>query len=158
LQIQDHDVLNLASHGAGSAGRAGGCAGLEQRLMHLTRRPNAPTAIIAGDLALALGIRSLLQAAGSRIPEHLSLISLGDDWFAEYMTPAITAVAYPMREMARHAYSRLLQRLSGQAAGADSQLHSPSLVVRGTTAPPPNPPGRTLRRSPRKQVDTAVCV
>jgi DNA-binding LacI/PurR family transcriptional regulator len=51
----------------------------------------------------------------------------------------LTTVDQPRPEMGRTAVRLVLERLDGKRAAARHLLMPPSLVVRGTTAPPSNP-------------------
>ena len=86
-----------------------------------------PEAMAFVDLALTRGIS---------IPEELSVIAY-DDEVAQLFTPALTAVSPPRFAEGETAVDLLLRRI----AAPDRPVHrirlNPSLVVRGSTAPPP---------------------
>lgn len=119
------------------------------RVLHARNRP---TAIVAGDLHLAMRIRADLQREGFNVPRQISLIGFGDEWFTGMLHRPLTVIAQPVQEMARRGFSRLLQILSGQSWGAKTELLPASLVIRGTTAPPARP----IRRSSRRRLQQAA--
>lgn len=65
-----------------------------------------PTAIVSADPVM-VGISACLYARGLRVPEDISLIGL-DDTSAALMTPALTSVAFPVREIAQTAVQMML--------------------------------------------------
>lgn len=83
----------------------------------------------AGD-AVAMGLMSAFREAGLRIPEDIALVGY-DDWYpARLLSPSMTTVAQPLREMGKRA---LLECLNGIASGAESMkdgLFDPKLVIR----------------------------
>lgn len=79
-----------------------------------------------------------LRAAGLRVPQQVSLVSCQDlPWF-QYLDPPITGVHLPMREMAEGGARLLLDLIAGRPApGGLRQVLPESLVVRGSSGPPP---------------------
>ena len=102
----------------------------------LIRQAEPPTALICGNDVLALGAIFEAQAQGIAVPEALSIVGFDDLPAAASLSPALTTVRIPVREMGRRAADYLLDRLSGHDTPLHTELHA-DLVVRGTTAPPP---------------------
>jgi DNA-binding LacI/PurR family transcriptional regulator len=85
-----------------------------------------PEAMAFVDLALTRGIS---------IPDDLSIIAY-DDEVAQLFTPALTAVSPPRAAVGETAVELLLKRIADPARPVHRVTLSPSLNVRGSTAPP----------------------
>ncbi|WP_349497477.1 LacI family DNA-binding transcriptional regulator [Crossiella sp. CA-258035] len=96
-----------------------------------------PTAIIAYNDVMALGVLSRLREKGVRVPEDISLTGFDDLVFAGLCDPAMTTVAMPVREAGRLAVELLLAGPGedGEAPVRQEWLDT-KLVVRATTAAP----------------------
>jgi DNA-binding LacI/PurR family transcriptional regulator len=109
--------------------------GRQGRRRALRRRP-APTAVfVANDLA-ALGAMSALAERGVRVPDDVSLVGYDNTALAAVPQIALTTVDQPRPDMGRTAVALLLERLAGGREAGRHLVIPPTLVVRGTTAPP----------------------
>lgn len=81
----------------------------------LLSRPDAPTAFIAQGTQTVGGVLRAIAAAGKRVPEDLSVISIGDTEFAENHAPPLTALRSPVEAITERASSMLLERLQRQS-------------------------------------------
>jgi LacI family transcriptional regulator len=75
-----------------------------------------------------------------RCPEDISIVGFNDMPFVDRLRPPLTTVRVPQREIGTVAADLMLQRLSDEVDGASQILLEPTLVLRGSTAPPG--PGR----------------
>jgi LacI family transcriptional regulator len=66
-----------------------------------------PQAIFAANVTLALGAMSAAYAAGVRIPDELSMISIHDLDLAEYASPPLSVIRMPIYEMGQLAVQLL---------------------------------------------------
>lgn len=113
----------------------GGVAGFE-RLQALTSRP---TAIVCSNDMIAIGVLRAAYLQGLHVPQDLSVVGLDDVDFAEFTLPPLTTIRLSRTDLAHAAFEALRQ----QAEVPEEQnkqrefLVSTSLVVRGSTAPPP---------------------
>jgi len=98
------------------------------------------TAIVAANDLLALGCYDMLEERGVRCPEDISIVGFNDMPFVDRLRPPLTTVRVPQREIGTVAADLMLQRLSDEVDGASQILLEPTLVLRGSTAPPG--PGR----------------
>jgi LacI family transcriptional regulator len=94
------------------------------------------TAIVAANDLLALGCYDTLEERGLRCPEDISIVGFNDMPFVDRLRPPLTTVRVPQREIGTVAADLMLQRLSDETDGANAILLEPTLVVRGSTAPP----------------------
>lgn len=105
--------------------------GIEQLLTELFALPEPPSALIASDNLIAMGILRGLAKRGLRVPEDISFVMYDDFPWTELMTPALTVVAQPVYEMGREAVRRLICHIRQQPAGALPVFES-WMVVRGS--------------------------
>lgn len=99
--------------------------------------PGRPSAAIAINDMMAIGIGIGLRQRGVLIPKDLSLVGIDDIFFAAAHDPPLTTLRQPIQAMADAAVQRILAPAgaAGQAATA-GELFAPELVVRGSTAAP----------------------
>ena len=107
---------------------------IEQILTELLSLPEPPSALIASDNLIAMGILHGLARRGLRVPEDISFVMYDDFPWTELMTPALTVVAQPVYEMGREAARRLICHIRQQPAGALPAFDS-WMVVRGSVGP-----------------------
>lgn len=109
-----------------------------QGLTELIARKDRPTAVFAGTLLSAVGALTAARDAGLAVPADLSVVGFHDGWFAEHVSPPLTVVRLPLRELGRQAV-----RLLGESAGGAPPRQvlitepEPELVPRGSTGRPP---------------------
>jgi LacI family transcriptional regulator len=95
------------------------------------------TAIVAANDLLALGCYDALHARGARCPDDVSIVGFNDMPFIGRLQPPLTSVRIHQREVGTVAADLLLERLRGAGEVAREILLEPTLIVRGSTAPPP---------------------
>ncbi|MBO9521399.1 MAG: LacI family DNA-binding transcriptional regulator [Nocardioidaceae bacterium] len=101
-------------------------------------RDPRPTAVVAGNDLLALGVYRALHAHGLRCPEDVSVIGFNDMPFAEDFAPPLTTVRAPHQAMGLEAARLLVEAIGADGPQPAVSLSLPvSLVVRESTAPPP---------------------
>ncbi|XWN31514.1 MAG: LacI family DNA-binding transcriptional regulator [Devosia sp.] len=99
----------------------------------------APTAVVAWNLAIAAGVTRAALSLGVPVPEALSVIALNDAGPAEMMTPAITAVQFPLFRLGWQAASTLIDLIEGLPVSKQPAALPPiSLRCRESTGPVPN--------------------
>lgn len=90
-----------------------------------------PTAVIAYNDLIAMGVIQAATAAGVSVPGHLSVAGFDDIFGSDLITPALTTV----RSQLLLAGERAVNQLLGIAEeGGEDLLHT-ELVVRGSTGP-----------------------
>lgn len=97
------------------------------------------TAILAGNDLIALGALSVLEGAGLRCPRQVSVVGFNDLPLVDKLTPPLTTVSLPLRDMGALAARMLLGKIEGNGhAGPVAQsLLGVDLAVRGSTGPAP---------------------
>ncbi|RVT97501.1 LacI family transcriptional regulator [Rhodovarius crocodyli] len=99
--------------------------------------PEPPTALIIGAMDMLGGCLRALKAVGARLGQDVSVIAGSDSELAELMEPGVTAIAWDLAEMGRHAAAMLLERMRGTAPDSGRSLKLPTrLVVRQSCRPP----------------------
>ena len=90
---------------------------------------SAPTAVLASNDDMALGVLWVAHRAGLRIPQDLSLAAFDDTAAARRAWPPLTVANQPMAEMAATATQVLLDCLTGDAGLPHGELILPHQVI-----------------------------
>ena len=106
-----------------------------EALRLLLSREAPPTAVICGAEPFAYGVLFEAQAQGIRVPKDLSVTGFDDIWLSAQITPSLTTVRTPRREMGRLAGRYLLSILAGKETVLPRPLDV-ELIVRQSTCPP----------------------
>lgn len=115
---------------------AGGAAAMAKLLAHR----NPPTAVFVANVASAIGAMAQAAESGVPIPGRLSLVAVHDAALAAYLTPALTTVQMPLRELAARGVQMLFD--VDETDPVREVVDSPmQLLVRSSTAEP-GPPWR----------------
>ena len=114
-----------------------------QRLLKLKQRP---TAVFAANDQSAFGAISVLQAAGLRVPEDMSVVGFDDVPSASQLHPALTTVRQPIAEMGRAAVNSLLGLVAGLDVATPHITLPTELQIRQSTADVlPRPVARSVK-------------
>lgn len=93
-----------------------------------------PTAIFAGSDLQALGVYEEAARRGLRVPDDLSVVGFDDLSIARYVTPPLTTVRQPHREMAAGAVRMVLSMSRGDQPEEPTRVElATNLVVRSST-------------------------
>ena len=112
-----------------AAGVAGGSALLDL--------DDAPTGIFAATDEIAAGVIEAARRRGLRVPEELSVVGFDDTAVAEVLSPPLTTVCQPLREMGRVALRTALRLAAREQLESHHVELATALVLRSSTAPPP---------------------
>jgi LacI family transcriptional regulator, repressor for deo operon, udp, cdd, tsx, nupC, and nupG len=94
-----------------------------------------PTAVIAYNDLLAIGLLRGLQRSGVAVPQQVSIVGFDNSFGADVCTPALTTVAAPLRLLGIAGVRRLLTQLGGGSLRTERPDVLPvELVVRASTA------------------------
>jgi LacI family transcriptional regulator len=88
--------------------------GAERAVDQLLAHAQRPTALVVANNLMTLGAMRALRRAGIRIPEEIALVGVDDPPWADLIDPPLTAVAQPVRLMARTAMELVLERLENR--------------------------------------------
>ncbi|HGM7319619.1 TPA: LacI family DNA-binding transcriptional regulator [Stenotrophomonas maltophilia] len=97
----------------------------------------APTAIFCFSDQMALGALAACRDLGIRVPDDLSIVGFDDLASSRYLTPPLTTIRQPMREIGERAVSLLLAIIEQVDVPLQQTLDF-SLMLRGSTAAPRN--------------------
>lgn len=93
-----------------------------------------PTAVIAYNDLMAIGVMHALIAAGLKVPDQTSVVGFDDILTSRLVLPTLTTVAAPMRQMGVTAVNNVLAIIKGAKPGGGDALMMPTqLRVRGST-------------------------
>ena len=137
-------VAELASHGLavdaslrddGGFTFAGGHAAMERLLAQRSRF----SAVFAANDLMAMAAIGVLQKAGLAVPRDVSVMGYDDSDFAAYMSPRLTTICIPTREVASQAARHLINRCYGKNLAVKRRF-VPSLMWRDSVGPGPHAP------------------
>jgi LacI family transcriptional regulator, galactose operon repressor len=119
----------------------------------LLELPLPPTAVFCATDVIALGAHKEASRAGLRLGVDLSIIGCDDIEMATLVSPELTSIRTPQRELGARAVRALIQRIEDDSVVAPTvQILPVKLVRRGSTGrPPPSPstaprPAKARRR------------
>lgn len=90
------------------------------------------TAVCCYNDMISVGALMACREHGIRVPEELSIVGFDDIPVAQYITPRLTTVHQPIRDLGRCAMQMLLDLLREQTV--QNRVLAPSLVVRDSSA------------------------
>ncbi|MFN7934466.1 MAG: LacI family DNA-binding transcriptional regulator [Bryobacteraceae bacterium] len=111
-------------------------AGLE-----MMRLAVPPTAIIASNNRMLLGLMRAVNELGIRCPAQVSIVGFDDFAWTQHFTPPLTVIAQPAHELGRKAMEMLLAQIRAGEGGETKRFENVRLAgelrVRQSTGKPP---------------------
>lgn len=108
-----------------------------QAMRELLALADPPTAVFAVNDLAALGALHAIADAGLRVPDDMSVVGFNDLFNTTYITPRLSTMQVPEREMGARAVKRLLAMIL-DGVWPDSPVLLPlTLVERESSGPPP---------------------
>ena len=98
--------------------------------------PQPPTAILAANDTMALGVMRAARAAGLTLGADLSLVGFDDIALASLVAPPLTTLRQRMTVMGRLAFDQVRAFAQGQSPNGHAILLPADLIVRGSTRSP----------------------
>ncbi len=114
-----------------------------------------PTAILASNGNLLLGVVQAIAERRLKMPDHLSVLGFDDYLWHRFFHPALTAVAQPTHEMGRRAFELLKQMIESEPGQEVQEKHirlPAELRVRNSTGPVPQREFRRVLKKTRQPV------
>ncbi len=94
-----------------------------------------PTAVMCGNDVLAIGALREAQRLGVSVPDQVAITGFDDIELADIITPSLTTVHVPHREMGRKAASELIDMVEGRSVGQSTCI-STHIVLRDSLVAP----------------------
>jgi LacI family transcriptional regulator len=107
--------------------------------------PERPTAVFAATDETAAGLVEAARTRNLRVPEDLSVVGFDDNPLARLLSPPLTTVRQPLREMGRMAVQTALRLAAGEKLDSHHVELATELIQRSSTAPPKQPTARSRR-------------
>jgi LacI family transcriptional regulator len=105
----------------------------QQGARSLLALPALPTAIVAGNDMIAIGVISTLKKHGKRVPEDVAVIGFDNIPIAALYDPPLTTIAQPLYEMGACAMQAILDRVRDPALPGVAHTFATPLIVRRST-------------------------
>ncbi|HVO60025.1 MAG TPA: LacI family DNA-binding transcriptional regulator [Terriglobales bacterium] len=99
----------------------------------LLRRTRDFTALVAFNDGSAIGAIRAFQDGGLTVPDDISVMGMDDIHLAKFISPRLTTMRQPLKEMGGIAASTLLRRIHGERVPEET-VAQPELVLRESTA------------------------
>ncbi|SDQ55016.1 LacI family DNA-binding transcriptional regulator [Microbacterium sp. cf332] len=100
----------------------------------LLDRPDRPTAVVAANDLIGVGVLRAAEDLGLRVPVDIAVTGLDNTELAEVVRPGLTSVDLGAKERGRAAAEMLLARIADAARPPQSVTVPPALVVRGSSS------------------------
>lgn len=116
-------------------------AGGRDAMRDLLRLPVRPTGVFFANDLMAIGALKQCLVDGLRLPEDCSIVGCDDIEFASYVTPELTTVSVPARELGARAARLLVQLVEQSTQRVSAARPLPvRLMSRGSSGPVSPPP------------------
>jgi DNA-binding LacI/PurR family transcriptional regulator len=103
-------------------------------MLEILKMPCRPTAVLASNDLMAIGIMGAVYAAGLRVPDDISVVGFDDIALSSFMPPPLTTIRLSRAEIAEFAFNSLFAASQGgDAEGVTHFVHA-ELVIRQSTA------------------------
>lgn len=93
-----------------------------------------PTAVFAANDMVAVGAMGVLESAGMRVPEDISVVGYDNSLVSQLDLVALTTVEQSIADFAKATIRLLIERIQGQRDERVSLEFEPRLIVRRSTA------------------------
>lgn len=104
----------------------------KQAMQALLQGDARPDAVFAVSDTLAAGAMSAIVSAGLRVPQDIAVAGFDGTELAEMVSPPLTTVAQPSRDIGRKAFSLLLKKIDNPESPTERVMMDWRLVVRAS--------------------------
>lgn len=95
-----------------------------------------PTAVFCSNDDMAVGAMKAIFDARLKVPEDISIVGFDDSIVCDYVTPALTTVKKPTKEMSIKGALKLLDMIEGHKFSAEKLYVNTELVIRKSVCKP----------------------
>jgi LacI family transcriptional regulator, galactose operon repressor len=96
-----------------------------------------PDAIACANDQMAIGVLAGLRRAGVRVPDDVAVTGFDDIYASRIISPALTTVSQPLRELGRRAARRLRARIEDRLLPPQAEVLPTRLIIRASCGCPP---------------------
>lgn len=93
------------------------------------------TAVFAMNDLMALGVMKGLHISGMKVPKDVSVLGMDDLEFGNMVTPSLSSIHYPFKDMMEQAINLLLKQMEEEHLMNDTIVLEPGLTVKDSTGP-----------------------
>jgi LacI family transcriptional regulator len=127
--LEGEDDLVVETHFRQRSGRLAGA--------QLLDRSQPPTAIVACNDLIALGVLSAVQERGLVVGRDVSITGFDDILLAEYANPPLTTVHLPAHDLGEMVANLLFKAIREEPVDEKQIIIEPELVIRQSSGPAP---------------------
>jgi LacI family transcriptional regulator len=116
-----------------------------QGVQELREQGATYTALWAMNDLMGFGAMRALYEKGVKVPEDVSVLGMDDLEIAEMVTPPLTTIHYPIKELVERAMELLISQISSREVRSETIVLEPGMTVRRSTMrcpPAESSPGR----------------
>ncbi len=100
----------------------------------LLDREDRPTAIFGCNDLLAIGVLQASRARGIQVPEQLSVIGFDDTQLCSIVSPKLTSISQPIRELSKEVTDMMIRKIEQNEAPKQRVRMLPEISVKESTA------------------------
>jgi LacI family transcriptional regulator len=143
LSISRHRIEALRDRAGGAAATVmevgDGGEDYARRLSTILQGSAAPTAVIVSNSVVAARTLHVLRALGDDYPTRISLLAFEEPEWADLLSPPLSVIRQPVREIVHAAWDLLLRRMAGDVGPAQHVQLKAEIVLR-----------ESVRKAPRR--------
>jgi LacI family transcriptional regulator, repressor for deo operon, udp, cdd, tsx, nupC, and nupG len=109
---------------------------LYDQTLQLLKQKNRPDALFVADDKRVLAVYEAIRSMHLRIPEDIAIVGFGDWMVGRYLSPSLTSIHHPFREMGQVAARKAIQMVNEDSSVPESILMPTHLVVRESCGAP----------------------
>ncbi len=101
-----------------------------EAMQSLLALPDRPTAVFVASDVVAFGALTALRDAGVHVPDEMAVVGFDDVRMAAYVTPSLSSIRLPARQLGQTAAELLLRLIRGEKVEQGTTLLDTELIVR----------------------------